>query len=179
MGSQADTGGWKADIDALQTAARHSEPRKPVEQDYLSKAPTTYDGLPISLEPPFGATVVVYRARLGGVEVLILYRAHSGEGFEGDWAWTPPAGARLPSETENDCARRELEEETGLRVPVRPTDCGSADWCVYLAEVPDGAVISLNAEHDRFEWVSVADAVRRCQPVRVSDQVRRAAALLA
>ncbi len=69
---------------------------------------TTWDGKPISPEPPFGASVVVYRRGAAGVEFLILHRAHSGPEFDGDWAWTPPSGARLPHEPILACAEREL-----------------------------------------------------------------------
>ena len=74
---------------------------------------TTWDGLPISDEPPFGATVVVFRVRDDRFDVRMLHRAHHGPDYTGDWAWTPPAGARLPGELVEDCARRELRETRG------------------------------------------------------------------
>ena len=80
---------------------------------------TTWDGLPISEEPPFGATVVVYRHNGARLEILLLHRAHHGPDYVGDWAWTPPAGSRLPDEPIEACARRELLEETGLDLPYR------------------------------------------------------------
>ena len=95
---------------------------------------TTWDGLPVSAERPHGVTVVVYRWTEQGLQVLLLHRAHRGPDYEGDWAWTPPAGARLPGEPVEACARRELREEAGLVLDVRPTACGTADWAVYVAE---------------------------------------------
>jgi 8-oxo-dGTP pyrophosphatase MutT (NUDIX family)/diadenosine tetraphosphate (Ap4A) HIT family hydrolase len=125
---------------------------------------TTWDGLPISQEPPFGATVVVYRNRGGTLEVLLLHRAHRGPDYAGDWAWTPPAGSRLPDEPIDQCARRELREETGLDLPLTFTECGTAEWPHYLASVPPDAAVVLDAEHDRFEWVLVDNAPARCLP---------------
>ncbi len=128
----------------------------------------TWDGQPISPEPPYGAAVVVYRAGAVGLEFLILHRSHGGADHEGDWAWTPPSGARRPGEPVERCATRELAEETGLRLPLRPAPVAPEDWAVFLAQAPVGVEVRLDAEHDRFAWVSGADAVARCQPERVS-----------
>jgi 8-oxo-dGTP pyrophosphatase MutT (NUDIX family) len=140
---------------------------------------TTWDGLPVTDEPPFGATVVVYRVRDDGVEVLMLHRAHHGPAYTGDWAWTPPAGARLPGEPVEECAHRELREETGLALVVEPSRCGTDEWWVYLADAPpEAAVVNLadappeaavviDAEHDRFEWLPVELASARCAPEMV------------
>jgi 8-oxo-dGTP pyrophosphatase MutT (NUDIX family) len=124
----------------------------------------TWDGLPISEEPPFGATVVVVRGRGAAAEALLLHRAHHGPEFAGDWAWTPPAGARLPGESIEDCARRELREETGLDLLLKLTACGTTEWPCYLACAPHNAQVVLDAEHDRFEWVAADVAPARCMP---------------
>src|SRR5207244_4189438 len=129
---------------------------------------TTWDGLEISSEPPFGASVVVVRGGDAGTEVLLLHRAHHGPDYVGNWAWTPPAGARLPGEPIATCAARELREETGLSLPVVPTTCGTAEWPVYLAEASDDASVILDAEHDRFEWVAAGQASARCLPETVA-----------
>lgn len=141
---------------------------------------TTWDGLPVSDERPHGVTVVVYRWADQGLEVLLLHRAHQGPEYEGDWAWTPPAGARFPGEAVEACARRELREEAGLTLEVRPTACGTADWHVYVAEAPPCAAVSLehDPEHDRYEWLPAAAAVARCRPVRVAEALERVTGLI-
>lgn len=125
---------------------------------------TTWDGLPVSQEPPFGAAVVVYRQRGPSLEILLLHRAHHGPDYVGDWAWTPPAGSRLPGEPIEQWARRELREETGLDLDLSLTDCGTAEWPHYVAIAPPDATVILDAEHDRFEWAAAADAPLRCLP---------------
>src|SRR5918996_2326384 len=94
----------------------------------------TWDGLPVSSDKPYGATVIVWREVEGEREFLLLHRrAPGGPDFEGEWAWTPPAGARLPGESIDETARRELREETGLELRCRATGPGEEEWAVYVA----------------------------------------------
>jgi 8-oxo-dGTP pyrophosphatase MutT (NUDIX family) len=138
---------------------------------------TTWDGLPVSDEKPYGITAVVFR-RDGGTEVLMLHRAHRGSDYEGEWAWTPPAGARLPGEPVDACARRELREETGLELPMEPTSCGTDEWHVYLVEAPADATVVLDAEHDRYEWLAPSVAIERCLPAGAREPLRAAVRLV-
>ena len=128
----------------------------------------TWDGLFISEEPPHGATVLVLRRDAGVVEYLVLRRSIVASD-EADWAWGPPCGARFPGEDVEACARRELEEETGLRLALHGIN-HAPDWASYWAEAPFDAPVRLSAEHDRYEWVTRDEAVRRCQPAVVAEQ---------
>jgi len=99
------------------------------------------------------------------------------EDYEGDWAWTPPSGARLPGEAIEACAQRELLEEAGLSVLARALPDAAADWAVFEVEVgPDAQVVLGDVEHDRFEWVSLAEALRRCLPAKVAEAFQRVVA---
>jgi ADP-ribose pyrophosphatase YjhB (NUDIX family) len=138
----------------------------------------TWDGRPVSEEPPFGVSVVVWRPGADGPEFLVVHRAHEGPDYEGEWAWTPPSGARLPGEDVAECARRELFEETGLRLECEPTACGSDEWAVFAAEAPTHATVVLDAEHDRFSWLTARDAVRVCLPASVGEPIASVAATL-
>lgn len=138
----------------------------------------TWDGLPISPDPPYGAAVVVYRREGGRVLYLVLHRAHFPPEFAGDWAWGPPSGARLPGEPIDACARRELWEEAGLELPLTRIGDPADDWVVYVAEAPAGAQVRLSPEHDRCEWVPAREAARRCLPSVVAEQIRRAARIV-
>lgn len=139
---------------------------------------TTYDGQQIAREAPFGVTVIVYRHVNEDAEFLVLHRAHNGPEYDGDWAWTPPAGARWPGESPDDCAQRELFEETGLSLVVRRLNSGDSDWSLYCAEASSDASVSLDEEHDRYDWVSLDAACSRCAPERVAAQLRFAMASL-
>jgi 8-oxo-dGTP pyrophosphatase MutT (NUDIX family) len=140
---------------------------------------TTWDGLPISREAPFGTSIVVYRQGAYGVEFLLLHRAHHGPDYDGEWAWTPPAGSRLPNEPVDECARRELMEEAGLALPVQAADLGKESWAIYYAEAASDQVVTLlDVEHDRFEWVPLEVALARCLPEVVGQSVEAVARLL-
>jgi RimJ/RimL family protein N-acetyltransferase/8-oxo-dGTP pyrophosphatase MutT (NUDIX family) len=149
----------------------------------------TWDGLPVASDRPHGAMVVVRRpagpggpgpARPGGpgpAEYLMLHRAHRGPAYEGDWAWTPPSGARLPGEPVLAGARRELAEEAGLTgVGLIPVDL-SGEWAVFAADVPAGTEARLDPEHDKLAWLPRPDAERRCRPDVVLANFRRSASL--
>jgi 8-oxo-dGTP pyrophosphatase MutT (NUDIX family) len=130
---------------------------------------TTWDGEPVSREPPHGAMVVVASRAPEGWRYLLLHRVHhGGPARAGDWAWTPPSGSRKPGEDLSACAARELQEETGLRAWPRPVLTEAVDWAVFALEVPWGTEAVMDgAEHDRSEWVSFAEARRRCLPATV------------
>ena len=99
---------------------------------------TTWDGEPVSREPPHGATVVVAARAPGGWRCLLLHRGHHGPSWDGDWAWTPPTGSRKPGEDVTACAVRELGEETGLDATPRPVVTDEVEWAVFgLARVSD------------------------------------------
>jgi 8-oxo-dGTP diphosphatase len=105
--------------------------------------------------------------------VLVLHRSAGGRDVEGDWAWGPPGGGLEVGETHEECAARELLEETGLDIPLTRVEGHSNDFALYVCELREGEVV-LSAEHDRFEWVSHDEAVRRCLPAVVVESLRSA-----
>src|SRR5919199_5477595 len=126
----------------------------------------TWDGLPVAREKPWVVAVVVWRhaPERDGREYLVLHRHHEGAEYAGDWAWTPPAGARQPGEAAEAAARRELREEVGLALPLTAIPSGSDDVALFAAEAPADAELVLDPEHDRYEWVPLDAAVARCLP---------------
>jgi len=142
---------------------------------------TTWDGLPIARDPPYAACVVVWRHGPRGREFLLLHRVHAGgPEHHGDWAWTPPSGARLPGEAPDETARRELREETGLALlptPV-PGAAVSEDVALYVADAPPDVEVVLDDEHDGFVWLPLEEAVQKCLPAEVGAGIRNVAAWL-
>lgn len=147
----------------------------------MAETETTWDGLPVAREPPYACCIVVWRQAAGGREFLILHRLHAGGSeHHGEWAWTPPSGARLPDETADEAAERELREETGLVLPLRaiPEAAASENIALYVAEAAADADVCLDHEHDVFGWLSLDGAVERCLPPEVGASIRNAAAWL-
>jgi 8-oxo-dGTP pyrophosphatase MutT (NUDIX family) len=140
---------------------------------------TTWDGLPVARERPFASCVVVWREGARGREFLVLHRAHFGPAYAGDWAWTPPAGARQPGEAPDAAAARELREETGLELACTRIESSNPDVAHYVAEAPDDAAVTLDAEHDAYRWLPLGAAAELCLPTTVADGLRAAAAALA
>ena len=133
---------------------------------------TTWDDVPVAMDPPHGCAIVVWREASGGREYLVLHRRHAGPpDYAGDWAWTPPSGSRQPGERLDDTARRELAEETGLELSIRPTRLGSDDWVVFAAEAPLDADVVLDAEHDKFRWLHASEAAEICLPSAVGRSI--------
>lgn len=131
----------------------------------------TWDGLPVARERPFAVAIVVWRPGRGETEFLLLHRLPpGGADYEGEWAWTPPAGARQPGEAPDAAAARELAEETGLALPLTPVPDASPsdDVALYVAEASLDAEILLDDEHDRFLWLRLAEALPKCLPPTVA-----------
>lgn len=137
----------------------------------------TWDGLPIAPEPPHGAAIAVWRRSAAGVVWLLLHKnpAHrDGRDLPGEWEWGCPSGSRFPDEPLETCARRELEEEAGLRIPIRLT-VSDPTWAVFVAEAPPDASVRLSEEHDTHRWVNLEDAIALIHPAFVAHQFERAA----
>ena len=133
----------------------------------------TYDGQPVAEDDPRATTVVVRRPGTAGWEYLLLHRAHEGPDYAGDWAWTAPAGARLPGEPVEPAALRELAEESGIvETAIWAVDLSGA-CAVFAAEVDPDTAVALHDEHDRFEWLTADEAVARILPASVAEQIRR------
>lgn len=137
----------------------------------------TWDGKPLSNEAPYGAAVVVAALSPQGLMVLLLHRAHRGPDYNGEWAWTPPSGGRAPGEPVIACACRELLEETGIDGEPVPIRIEETEWALFRLEVPWGLSVRIDGdEHDRYEWVPVENALRRCKPAAIAEEIMLATA---
>jgi lipoyl(octanoyl) transferase len=127
-------------------------------------------------------TVSVTAVRPGpaGPEILLLRRTPERGGF-----WQPVTGRRLPDESAEAAARRELEEETGARLAVRSLQyrhsfaLGEAvppalvEEEAFAAEWPVGVEVRPGPEHDSAEWLSADDALGRLPFAGLRRSVRR------
>ena len=138
---------------------------------------TTWDGLPVAPDPPHGAAIAVWREGGAGVEWLLLHHdpAHRDrDDLPGEWEWGCPSGSRFPREPLEVCARRELEEETGLRLPIQLA-LADATWPWFVTKADSDASVRLSEEHDAYRWVTFEEARDLIRPISVSRQFERAA----
>ena len=107
------------------------------------------------------------------VEVLVIHRPAYDD-------WTLPKGKVEAGESDEVCAVREVEEETGLRVrlgrelpSVRWQDRnGEPKVCRYwLVESFDGEAVAQN-EVDGVEWLALDEAIARLSYPRDAEVLR-------
>ena len=113
--------------------------------------------------------VYVIRRTAAWLECLVLRRAPGGRC---PGSWESVHGHIEPGERPAEAATRELLEETGLTAE-RLYNLSRVESFyqhridelalvpVFVAIVPDGAEIRLDAEHDRFEWLEAGRAEAR------------------
>lgn len=99
----------------------------------------------------------------GGIEVLLVHRGHYDD-------WTIPKGKADAGESDEDCAVREVEEETGVR-PRLLDELPSVRWHdrfdrpkvarYWRMEPVDDASARPQNEVDEVVWLSLADAISR------------------
>jgi 8-oxo-dGTP diphosphatase len=102
---------------------------------------------------------VVVRAAPGGVEVLVVHRPQYDD-------WTFPKGKAFPGETDEACAVREVEEETGLVCELRdelPSTVyrdakGRLKRARYWLMSAGGGELAFRHEVDDARWLPVAEA---------------------
>jgi len=107
---------------------------------------------------------VVCRLGADGVlEVLLVHRGHYDD-------WTVPKGKVEEGETDEACAVREVEEETGVRARLLE-ELGCVRWRdrydrpkvarYWRMEAVDASAARPQNEVDEVAWLSVEDAVAR------------------
>jgi 8-oxo-dGTP pyrophosphatase MutT (NUDIX family) len=102
---------------------------------------------------------VVVRDELGAREVVVVHRPKYDD-------WTLPKGKALPGESDEDCAVREVEEETSLRCEL-DAELASASYvdssgrpkvARYWLMRPIAGTLQPSREVDDARWLPVAEA---------------------
>ena len=96
----------------------------------------------------------------GALEVLVVHRPRYDD-------WSLPKGKADPGESDEDCALREVEEETGLICELGPhlSDVSYVDQkgrpkvARYWAMQPRSGQFTPTQEVDEIKWLPVADAL--------------------
>jgi len=102
---------------------------------------------------------VVWRREKGRVEVVLVYRRRYDD-------WSFPKGKNIPGESDEECALREVEEETGLVCALGEELTatayldrrGRSKLVRYWAMEPRGGLLGPQAEIDDTRWVSLDEA---------------------
>ncbi len=129
-------------------------------------------------------SVVAVRGQGAEARVLLLRRTPERGGF-----WQIVTGSVEAGESPEQAAARELEEETGLRLPVRALDYRHAfalgerlpPWLVeetaFAVNDPEGHPLRLGPEHEAHEWLDVNSALERLPFRGLREAVKRATLL--
>lgn len=119
-----------------------------------AKTPPIFHNSHITAQYGLDAKVTAAGACVTSQGFVLLCRRRDGEG------WAFPAGHVEPNESPDDCARRELFEET-LYVHNGPFDAVEVrgSFATFTFNALEPFTPTLNSEHDAHMWVSVPDAL--------------------
>jgi lipoyl(octanoyl) transferase len=131
-------------------------------------------------------SVALLRGHGPEAQVLVVRRIPERGGF-----WQTITGRVEPGETPEQAAARELQEETGVSVPVRTLDYRHTfalgeilppmlvEETAFAAWLPEGHSVRIGPEHDAFEWLDVPAALKLLEYQGLREGVKRALAVRA
>lgn len=120
----------------------------PVAAEPLVEMPITHDG-------PAGRAAGIMFVTANN-EVLLIRRGFGGGDFPGTWCI--PGGHQKNGETLEECARRECEEETGIKYEGELSVLfDDGQFCYYLAKGAEKYSVTLNYESTGYDWSAMYD----------------------
>ena len=136
-------------------------------------------GYDIGQFPPFAVTVDVVILTVLDGELHVLLVRRGGEPHAG--AWALPGGFKLPDESLDEAARRELREETGIEAPKALTQFhtygdpgrdprGNIVTVAYLAVTPDVGELAAGTDADDARLMPVARVIDGQLPLAFDHQ---------
>lgn len=117
---------------------------------------------------------VAWRNGASGIEILLVHRGQYDD-------WTIPKGKVDPGESDEECAVREVEEETGLRCGLG-RELPSTHWIdrfdrpkvarYWMLTSASGSEARPQNEVDAVEWLPLAAAIERLSYPRDAEVLR-------
>jgi 8-oxo-dGTP diphosphatase len=140
----------------------------------------TLEASPLDMEiVRAGGGLMVRRSREGQLQVAVVHRPARED-------WSFPKGKLEPGETFEDCALREVYEETGLRCRLGRF-VGHTEYrdrkdrpkiVAYWLMAPESGFFRPNDEVDELRWLSLPDAAQLLSYERDRDLLGAVAALV-
>lgn len=132
-----------------------------------AKVPQGYDA---AMFPSFAVTVDVVILTISDGDLCVLLVRRGGDPYRDHWAL--PGGFKLPDETLDQAAKRELLEETGVKAPKHLDQLkaygdpgrdprSNVVTVAYLAVVPELGGIRAGGDADRAQLFPVRQAIQR------------------
>ena len=97
---------------------------------------------------------------LDGLKVLLLKRDQDLVNNRSPWTWDLPGGHIDPGETAFSAAKREVEEETKIKLGLLlrlGTDSNIGKLTYFYVSDEWSGIVALSNEHERYEWVNPSD----------------------
>ncbi|GHG75776.1 lipoyl(octanoyl) transferase LipB [Comamonas sp. JC664] len=174
----------EAGVTSMQRELGRVLPMAEVEEAAANSFCAVFDSERVDAPPPLRTvSIAVVKGHGPEARVLLVRRRPERGGF-----WQVLTGRLEAGESPAQAAARELEEETGLRLPLvdlayrHAFALGEAlppqlvEESGFAVHVPPDADVRLSAEHDAFEWVDVPTALERLPFRGLRETVKRAVA---
>lgn len=133
------------------------------------------------------AGIIIFRSTTQGRKYLVVHSSGTGEGTSRPDFWDFPKGLLEKGEKGIDAAMREAKEEVGIedfsfvdgfketvRYFTRREGRSVPKFvAMFLAGVKDDKV-KLSWEHDKYEWLSFAEAYKRISRQQMKEALKKA-----